>query len=360
MTAIELALALTMTSTVAFQTTLERIQVEQTVPGVSAVISVGDQLVFAGASGVADLETGREMTPDTPLYAGSLSKLFTAVLVLRLVEQGSLSLADPVDGIGAQVTGKATGITVADLLTHASGLEREGDFNYWYSADFPDREALTSYLLRAELREPPGKSLHYSNIGYARLGLIIEAVEGRPYQQVLLSQLLEPLGMASSGVSGPAVGLARGYTPIGRLLPDRQHPFAGVGAAVGDRYLREYHHAQAMTPAFGITVTAVDLSRFTRFLLGHGNHGVLSVAMRKRMAERQPSGWGLGLKLDTFAGRAVARHEGWFAAHRSHVLLDLNAGLTIAVLANSDSAEPAKIVEALYEVLLGEMASHQF
>ena len=74
--------------------------------------------------------------------------------------------------------------------------------------------------------------------------------------------------------------------------------------------------------------------------------------MRKRMRTRQPSGWGLGLKIGRYEGRPVARHEGWFAAHRSHVLMDVGEELGVVVLTNSDSASPAKIAEALFAATL--------
>ncbi|RLA10787.1 MAG: hypothetical protein DRQ52_10805 [Gammaproteobacteria bacterium] len=347
-----MAAALTVTSNNNFETTVEEMRTEQSVPGVSAVVTLGDKILYAGASGVADINTDRPMTVNTVVYAGSLSKVFTSTLILQLVEQNKLSLNDPVSEIAIQPGDNSPEITVAHLLTHAGGLEREGDFGYWFSGEFPDRAALSRYLLSAELREPPGRSLHYSNVGYAKLGLIVEAVEGRPYHDVLRSELLEPLGMASSGAPGPIEGIARGYTPVGRLIPDQQRPFTGVGRAVDDRHLREYHDAKAMTPAFGIYASALDLSRLTRFLLGHGGDEVLSTTMRERMRSRQPSGWGLGLKLGTLDGRSVARHEGWFAAHRSHMLLDFKADISIVVMTNSDSGKPAEIAEALHKLVL--------
>jgi CubicO group peptidase (beta-lactamase class C family) len=282
------------------------------------------------------------------LYAGSLTKIFTAVLTLGLVEEGTLRLAEPVAGIGRD----ASEVTVAHLLTHASGLAREGHFGYWFSADFPDRPALTRYLADTELRSPPGAALHYSNVGYGALGLMVERATGQAYGAALRARVLQPLGMASSGAPGPAPDVAAGYTPVGRIIPSEERPFAGVGRQVGQRHLREYHDARAMSPAFGAFTTARDLGRLTRFLLGHGGDAVLSTEMRARMHTRQASGWGLGLKVGRYQDRPVARHEGWFAAHRSHLLLDLGDEIGVAVLSNSDSAAPAVIAEALFAATL--------
>ena len=125
--------ALILAASSGFQATLDDVRLAQSVPGVSAVVSRNDETLFAGASGVADLESGRVLTADTPLYAGSLSKVFTAVLVLHLVEQGSLSLAQPAPGISTARDPAPEAISVVNLLTHSSGLSREGDFGYWFA-----------------------------------------------------------------------------------------------------------------------------------------------------------------------------------------------------------------------------------
>ncbi len=341
--------ALITTATPDFQSILDRLRAAQEVPGVSAVVSQGERTLYAGGSGLADIETARLMSPETVLYAGSLSKVFTAVLTLRLVEENKLRLTDAVEGIGGAQSGDLRQVTLAHLLTHASGLEREGNFGYWFTADFPDATALAAYLTSAELRAPPGTELHYSNVGYASLGLVIEQTTGQPYGEALRTEVLEPLGMQSSGAPGPGADIATGYTPVGRIIPSERRPFAGVGRKIGDRHVREYHDARAMSPAFGVYTSASDLSRLARFLLGADDAGILSQDMRHRMQTRQDSGWGLGLKIGVLDGRRVARHEGWFAAHRSHLLLDLESGISVVVMGNSDSAEPAIIAEALFE-----------
>ena len=74
--------------------------------------------------------------------------------------------------------------------------------------------------------------------------------------------------------------------------------------------------------------------------------------MRARMRDRQASGWGLGLKIQRYKGHAVARHDGWFAAHRSHLILDVRDGIAVIVMTNSDNANPTKIAEALFDAAL--------
>jgi CubicO group peptidase (beta-lactamase class C family) len=334
------------------QQVLDDMRLDQEIPGVSAVVTLKGEVLFSGASGQADIETNREMTSDTVLYAGSLSKVLTAVVTLQLVEDGLLSLDETVSGIGTTRSGDAQPIMLRHLLTHTSGLEREGDFGYWFSADFPDKFELAQYLSTTDLAAEPGTAFRYSNVGFAALGRVIEQSGQQEYPEALQTRLLGPLKMNASGAPGPGPKVARGYTPPGRLIPNAERPFAGVGNMIGNRHLREYHDAGAMTPAFGVYTTAEDLGRFVRFLLGFGDDGVLSRDMRETMLTPQGSGWGLGLRVGQHNDRAVARHSGWFAAHRSHLLLDLESSIGIVVMTNSDSSSPDEIAEALLAAAL--------
>ena len=287
-----LLVALAVSGTADFQAVLDQMRMVQNVPGISVVVSRGDQVIFSGASGTADIEAQRDMTADTVLYCGSLSKILTAVLVLQLVEEGKLALSDTVPGIAVSSAGGAPDISIEHLLTHASGLEREGNFGYWFSAAFPDEDALKQYLRATTLRTPPGSKLYYSNIGYATLGMVAAAAVNQSYNEALRARVLLPLGMTSSGGPGPAPGVAIGYTPAGRIIPSEERPFAGVGRAVGDRHVREYHDAKAMSPAFGVFTTANDLARLARFLLGYGgDDGLVRCHAR---ANAHPAGRRLG------------------------------------------------------------------
>ena len=344
--------ALVVTVVPDYQQILDRFLIDQEVPGVSAIVTHQDSVLFSSASGLADIESGQAMTADTVLYAGSLTKILTSVLTLHLVAEGKLSLNDIALEIARQTSQENVGISILHLLTHSSGLDREGNFGYWYSAEFPDSTALARYLFDPELRAAPGASTHYSNIGYAALGAVIERTSGQAYADALRTRVLLPLGMTSSGAPGPAPNVARGYTPVGRVMPNEAKPFAGVGRSVGARHIREYHDAKAMTPAFGAYTSARDMGRLVRFLLGFGSNDVLTDKLRQQMLTPQISGRGLGLRIGRLNGHSVARHDGWFAAHRSHLLLDLQAAVGVVVLANSDSAAPALIAEALIAAAL--------
>ena len=319
-------------------------------PGLAGVVIVDGNVAFAGARGLADIESGRALSVDTPMYAGSLSKVFTAVVVMKLVETGDLALDEPADF--GQPADLDAPFDVRSLLSHASGLPREGNFGYWFSGEFPNAIRLHDYVtpLLAEVR--PGGDARYSNVGYAVLGLAAEEATGRPFETLLSDLVTRPLGMTGTGAPGPAQDIARGYSPPNRLIPSEERPFGGVGRKIGDRHLREYHDAKAMTPAFGIYTSARDLGKLVRLLIGDEDPGVLAPVTRTRMRQAQASGWGLGLGISSVDDNPVATHSGWFAAHRSFLLLDAGNNVGVAVLANSDDAVPARVARALYRVAL--------
>ena len=322
---------------------LETQRHRQDVVGVSATVVVGDDVVFAGGAGFRDLETREPALADTAFYLGSISKVFTAVFALELAEDGRLALDEP---LGFRQRGP--GITPAELLSHGSGLSREGPWGYWFSAAFPTTTELVDYASDAELAFEPGSDMRYSNVAYAVLGYAAAQRVDLEFEAALEQTIFEPLGMASTGARGPAPNVSRGYAPPGRLIPSDERPFAGVGANVGDRRLREYHDALGMAPAFGAYSTASDMGRFLAFLLGSDD----GRRVIERLLDVQATGWGLGLEPDRVAGRDVGRHSGWFAAHRSLLLVDPETGIGVIVMANSDNANTPAIAMALFRAAL--------
>ena len=181
----------------------------------SVLVAKNWEVVFEDGFGLADNNTGRLNTPDTVFRIGSITKQFTAALVLSLQEDGLLSVDDSIDQYFPDFH-DGDNITVHHLLTHTSGI--------WNYTDTPDLMALLQnpesgsehvYSLFSERRPifPAGATFMYSNSGYHLLGLIIEQVAGRPYEQLVQERIFQPLGMQSSGFgdddfSEPDVALA--------------------------------------------------------------------------------------------------------------------------------------------------------
>jgi D-alanyl-D-alanine carboxypeptidase len=195
------------------------------------------------------------VSTSTRFNIGSLGKSFTGVGILRLLQEGRLSLDDPVgtylpslpEDIGSQVT-------IAHLLQMRSGL---GDYliDPAFQADperYADTETLLGLIASRPLDFAPGSETRYSNSGFVVLGAIVEALEGRSYHEVMDAWIFTPLGMSDTGPEGPS---ALGNTAFGYSAGPQ-----GTGP------LQRFPAAPA-TPAGGVYSTASDLHRFVLALL---------------------------------------------------------------------------------------------
>jgi CubicO group peptidase (beta-lactamase class C family) len=175
--------------------------VDQQFMGTVLVAEKG-KVIFEKGYGLADVEKNIPNTPDTKFMIGSITKQFTAMLVTQLVEKGQLKLDNTIsDFIPEFPKDIGDKITVEMLLCHTSGLIfPEGIEKYYYAST--KEEYLKEYLKQLSeegLRFEPGKGYGYSNAGYFILGLIIEKVTGKSYEEVLIEQILKPLGMSQTG-----------------------------------------------------------------------------------------------------------------------------------------------------------------
>jgi CubicO group peptidase (beta-lactamase class C family) len=189
------------------------------IPGISLAITQGDQIVHLGGFGVAD-PSGRPVTPQTPLLIGSVSKSFTALAVMQLVEGGKIDLNAPVQRYlpWFRVADPAASaqITVRHLLNQTSGLttsagnENDNDGRTDDGALERDVRSLSTVYLA----NPPGAVMRYSNANYSTLGLIVQVVSGQSYEAYIQQHIFNPLGMQHSYTSKAEAqqnGLATGY-----------------------------------------------------------------------------------------------------------------------------------------------------
>jgi CubicO group peptidase (beta-lactamase class C family) len=200
------------------------------IPGLAVAIVQGDEIIFA--RGYGEAAPGEPVTPQTQFYIGSVTKGFTALAVMQLVERGKLELDAPVQKYlpwfkvaDPEVSRQ---ITIRHLLNHTSGLGEAGD---------PNVSAYTSTLeeqarLLADVRPtaPVGSQFQYYNQNYRLLGLLIEQVSGQSYSDYLRSNVFEPLGMTRT-ITDPAeaLNLAQGYSrAFGFPLPQSQNYIPGA------------------------------------------------------------------------------------------------------------------------------------
>nr|WP_250624674.1 serine hydrolase domain-containing protein [Pinirhizobacter soli] len=189
------------------------------VPGASLLVIEDGKAVVSRGYGLAELESGRQAAPDTNYRLASVTKQFTAASILLLVQDGKLSLDDPIHRWLPSLPPTDDGITIRHLLTHTGGLI---DYEDIMSPDtrVPLRDADVLKLLEGERRTyfPPGTSYRYSNGGYSLLSLVVEKASGMSFQAFLKQRIFLPLGMTNTLAyvqGGPPVpNRAFGYSLI--------------------------------------------------------------------------------------------------------------------------------------------------
>ncbi len=219
--------------------------VDHQLVGLSAVVVLGRERIWARGFGSRDREAGGTIDPDTVFRIGSLTKLFTGLAILRLRDEGKLSLDDPVAQYLPEIvqvrypTTDSPRITIRHLVTHTSGLPRLGKLDY-YSRDRGVTEAeLLEGLKDLPLEAAPGERESYSNLGMSVAGVLVARVSGTSYRDYVTEQLLEPLGMAASVWDRDAVPkgrLATGYRRQGDDYRAERHWRMGVAEACGGMY----------------------------------------------------------------------------------------------------------------------------
>src|SRR5690242_13999170 len=185
---------------------LAELQRRERIPGVCAAVVRPDRAPWLASVGQAT--SGVAAGAATQFSLGSITKTFTATLVLRERDAGRLDLDDPV---AAHLdVPRHGGLTIRRLLSHTSGLQREPPGDVWDTLEMPTAAELVAGLAEAEAVSAPGRRWHYSNLAYALLGEIVARTAGVPWAEALARDLLRPLGLAGIGVE-PGPDAADGF-----------------------------------------------------------------------------------------------------------------------------------------------------
>lgn len=334
-----------------------RFQQESHVPGLVWGIVRDGRLVHVASAGVQDLDARRPVGTDTLFRIASMSKAFTALAILKLRDEGRLSLDAPAEQYVPEMRGwrypttDSPRIRVRDLLSHAAGFVTD---NPWGDRQQPLPEAEFTRMLAegVPFSRTPAMAYEYSNFGYALLGRIVANVSGMPYDQYIRQEIMLPLGMTSTGydvAASPPERRALGYRwqdEAWRREPDMAH---GAFGAMG-----------------GVESSAADYARWTAFLLSAWpprdgpDQGPVRRASVRELAQglnfpwvaqrpgdagdeacRQAAAYGMGFRVavDCDVGTTLA-HGGGYPGYGSYLLLLPDQGVGIFAFANRTYAAP--------------------
>jgi CubicO group peptidase (beta-lactamase class C family) len=298
-------------------------QIEGRLPSIAASVFHGQELVWADAIGLADVEEHREATPDTQYAVASITKTFAAAAVMQLREEGLLDLDDP---LSRHLPEAAHGtLTLRRMLSHLSGLQREPPGEVWETLEFPGEAELLARLEDAEQVLGAGVAWHYSNLAYALLGHVVTRASGTPFRAYVEERLLDPLGLGRTtwGARPPA---AKPYFVEPYADAVRPEPELELGGKGGES---------------GLCSTVGDLARWGAFLCEPdesvlGAAGVAEMHELQVMAEPDWSlGWGLGLALWRRGERVFGGHTGGFPGFLSILVYSRRERIGAVLLSNS-------------------------
>ncbi|MDG2531945.1 serine hydrolase domain-containing protein [Caulobacter endophyticus] len=313
-------------------------------PSLSVAVVRGGRLAFAKAYGLKRLDPPAPAEVDARYNIGSVSKQFTAAVVLRLADQGRLSLDDKAADHVARLSG-------ADRITLRQALDHTAGYNSYFMLDFMpaegERPVDPSQIARrwgaAPLDFAPGDRWAYSNTGYVVAGLVAQQASGRSLPALLDDEIFAPLGMTSAGAAyerplGPADAV--GYARIATASP-RAAPTIGRGWEFA---------------AGGLAMSASDLARWDMAML----EGRLltpaawtALATPARLNDGTLTDYGLGVYVDTARGRRRIRHDGLTSGFAAENRVYPDDGAAIVVLANADfGAAPRQVADAIEAILL--------
>jgi CubicO group peptidase (beta-lactamase class C family) len=296
------------------------------VPGLAYAVVADGEIAEVGAHGVVRSGGDREVTPDTPFVIGSISKSFTALAVMQLVEAGELDLDTEVSQYLDSFSGGPAGvITIRQLLSHTSGFSTlQGNTAYTDDTSESDElERRVSALADVDPAYEAGERWEYSNANYAILGRLIEVASGQEYQAYVAANILEPVGMAHSFVADGEIheSMATGH-----------RPWFGT-----KRALPENATDRGTAPQGGIVASASDLALYMQMMM-NGEDDVLSAenkALMMRPAGNASPRYGFGWFLDT-ANRTVW-HDGSTPGFETLATLDVIGRNAVVVLVNAGS-----------------------
>lgn len=295
-------------------------------PGLALLVARGDALLLKTARGMASVELGVPLQAEHAQRLASITKQFSAALLLRLVDEGKAQLDDPLAKYLPDFP-NGSRITLAQLLNHSSGVKS-------YSS-LPDyrrvgvRRDLSTQELIASFRDAPpdfapGTAWAYNNSGYALVGAVIERITGQPWHEALRQQLLEPAGL---GIQYPA--------------PDRLIPSLAAGYTRGAQgWAPALPMSVSQAHAGGALVGSVEaLWRWNQLLHEKGllkptsyQHMVTPVGAAKA------EGYGAGLFAGSLRGMPTLEHGGGILGFTTHMHYLPQQRITVAVLRNSDGS----------------------
>jgi CubicO group peptidase (beta-lactamase class C family) len=312
----------------------------QHVPGVAIGVVRNGAVLKAQGYGFANVEHEVPVGPETVFESGSLGKQFTAAAVMLQVEDGKLSLSDPITKFFPDAPEAWRSVTVRNLLSHTSGIPDYTVGSFDYRKDYTEDD-LAKLAYGFELEFTPGSRWNYSNTGYVLLGIIVHKVSGRFYGDVLADRVFKPLGMTTARIISEA-----------DIVP---HRAAGYRLVDGELKNQEWVAPLLNTTADGSLYLSVrDMIawdagvRARRVLSPESWNQVLEPV---RLASGKTYPYGFGWFIEERGGKPLQQHGGAWQGFKTQFSRFLGDDLSVIVLANLEGADQERFADGVAAII---------
>ena len=314
----------------------------QNEPGASILISKKGNIIYKKAFGLSNLEHKIKNTPEHIFQIGSITKQFTAASILMLVEQGKISLNDPITKYIEDYPTHNQNITIHHLLTHTSGIKNYTTMPEWWKVwrqDFTPTEMIGVFK-NQPLEFKPGEKFSYSNSGYFLLGYIIEKISGLTYSEFIEKNIFKPLGMYNSLygshtklIQNRANGYQKDTEYVNAEYLSLTQPYAAgsIMSNVNDLFLWN----QAIM-SFKLLKKETIQKAFTNYKLTNGSS----------------INYGYGWIIDEINGSPTIEHSGGIFGFSSNGIYLPNEDVYVIVLTNKDSDTPGEISTKIASIVI--------
>ena len=330
---------------------IEKIMNDRNIPGVSIAVIQDQKITFMKSFGIANLETNTSATNESVFQLASLTKPFTALSIMKLVEEGKIELQSPITKYIDSLPKGYEMITVNNLLTHTAGFPDQVNLVYDNS---PVMDISTAKQIEIILNEPllfpAGEGCSYADPGYFLLGMIIEKASGLKYKDYLQQEIFEPFGMEHSLVEDRWA-----------IIENRVAPYKYVNNKIINGR-RDYQHE--LPSHFGILSTITDLTKWEIALRDNsivsssslGEMWTPAVLNNGNDALTWGVNYGYGWMLGDVRGHKYAEHGGFSGTHDLHLI---DKKLSVIVLTNLDimsKSDPRSIAHHIAGIVDSELA----
>jgi CubicO group peptidase (beta-lactamase class C family) len=323
-------------------------------PGCALAVVREGEIIYERGYGMADLEHGIPIGPDSVFYAGSVSKQFVALTLLLLEEQGRLSLDDNIRKYLPEFPDYGAPIKIRHLIHHTSGLRDYLDLWLLSGRDYLDRvpvHAAYELIRRQEhLNFPPGEKHLYSNSCYFLIPLIVERVVGEPFKSFAAKNIFGPLGMENSHF----------HDDVTHLIQDRAFAYRkNANGSFGSLLMRF-----DLVGSGGLYTTVTDLAKwdanFYANRLGRKDPELIDKMLTNgRLNDGAELDYACALVNGNYRGLRTVGHSGALGGYRAQFTQFPDQRFSVIILSNLESFEPAKLALRVAEIYLGAQMTEE-